>query len=732
MASNYKIHLDKELSDLSKDLVCSFFNLQKTDVQTIKYSTHVAKKLNQNSTLYLRTPKEIQQNFYGIVEKFEISSQTEKATLLSNYMSRLKTIFEKKSTVDTNNLFNCLSVILDLALPKEESEVNVEEMLKNFEKKYTKTEGNKFTKRKDYIEEVEDIKIEKTFEFPEVDYNEPTPVWSEDEGENIDGGLNGNNMDNQVSGQGVGNNPQIDSVNNPQLLNSSSVNNNSQNNNINNSDNNQSKTQSKTQNQIKNFSEFFDKNKYFFDNLTQSFPAQHTEYYNNMPFTFYDHLLKANERLNIKFGGDDISYVDNDFILNRILILFKSDPKTNPNQNFIQNFSNLSSIEFSSGLQKSLLEGCLKSFYEDLTYLRTIDLSFKEKGLSQLILPSHFLYVIKNLFVALDFIFAHMMELIYYQKGKIERYEHKKIIQIPIESMKQNKAYINFNYLNQLLKSANEYLLSFSENNLKFSLLKFINFYSANIQPIIKFYSMIAKAILKIKTSMNDNTNKSNALLVKNLLDLFYIFCHQKGNLYMIETFVFLLKIYLKFLNELFLNGNLIDLQNEFFIVKPMNNGGDKILFFFDERYKVFSWLECFKMKKYKGEGGEARPCVPAVFLGNKVYLKILEAVKVAYLLKNLNDPSISEFFTELKKEYFTEEENINSNENNNQIVNKTFNEGNDSLQIFGGLENLNKNLTIFKEEIILKGKELRYLKFSQNDLMDRDNRKYSQEQMDV
>ena len=131
------------------------------------------------------------------------------------------------------------------------------------------------------------------------------------------------------------------------------------------------------------------------------------------------------------------------------------------------------------------------------------------------------------------------------------------------------------------------------------------------------------------------------------------------------EIFIYIMEIYVKFIYEFIINGNLLDVHNEFFIDHIFTKKDHKkIIFNYNERFKIINWIECFKIKSFPLNNKEIA-CVPIPFMLDNIHFKILETGKITFLIKNLN---VINYSDEFNKELF-----FNDN-NNNNIINDYFN----------------------------------------------------------
>ena len=169
---------------------------------------------------------------------------------------------------------------------------------------------------------------------------------------------------------------------------------------------------------------------------------------------------------------------------------------------------------------------------------------------------------------------------------------------------------------------------------------------------------------------------------------------------------------YVKLIYEFMLNGNLIDIDDEFFIdnvnLKYSNESQKlKSIFFFDKNFIIKDWIDCFKIRSFSFDEKEIA-CVPIPFMLENLHFKILETGKTTFLLKNIK---VIDFYSELNRDVLNEREFNFINKNNepkkmetdDEIKNKYIND----------LEEISKSLKIEKNELIMKNKEINEFPFS-------------------
>ena len=278
----------------------------------------------------------------NLMEKLEINSQYEKSKLLLNYIDRLKNIYENKNQEQKDNLYSFLNLIINLSHSPLNTIVNLEVFKENFENRYIQ---NKY-KNKIIQNEDEKIEFENKIEIPKVDYNENTPIWSEESNEE-----NNNNNESEKENENF-NDEKFKNENNI-FLNQTSNENSNMDLELKYKENLPYSYQYK--NNINNLS----KTQFLFDSYSNLF--KNSFYYKNMPNNFFNHLLNLNKRLTNEMLKNKKD-INNDFILNDIFHLFLCFTNEDKNncENLLNNFNSFETTEIS----KSLLNNNLVEFNE--------------------------------------------------------------------------------------------------------------------------------------------------------------------------------------------------------------------------------------------------------------------------------------------------------------------------------------------------------------------------------
>ena len=176
MASDYQKNLNNELTVLITKLLSSYLSIDKNDKQFPSYMNYIKNYLNEKSMLYISRPKDVEQKFNSLLEKLDINSQLDKSKLLTDYVNRLKTIYEHKSPVIKDNLYSYINLVLQLAHSPLSTVVNLDMMRENFENRYMKNKYEQYVKNNKYIDPSIGIELKAKLRFEDVDYNEKT-LW---------------------------------------------------------------------------------------------------------------------------------------------------------------------------------------------------------------------------------------------------------------------------------------------------------------------------------------------------------------------------------------------------------------------------------------------------------------------------------------------------------------------------------------------------------------------------
>ena len=679
--SKYLEQFNHEVRILVVKLLENFANITKKTQNYEEYIDSIIKYINDHSLDYISRKNDVMDRVEGLKEKLELNNQNEKSELLQNYINRLQTIYENKTPTEKDNLYSYINLIIRLAYSPLKTRVNIEYLKEQFENRYLSNAYGGYDINKDYYNKVNQIEDIKTVEIPEVDYNEKTPSISEDEEENenskIDSDDNKENknliVENEIKDDNINEKNEIIKLN-------------------------YTYEGQKEKGLVDNLVEYLfkSKSKLFFNK----------DYYNKMPKIFFNYMLAVNSRLTDNLIAK-YEQVSSDFILFRVLNLLieenKMDDASNTKENFMNQFLNVNTSDIPINLLKDILAGIYKR-WKQISYLRKIRTNFDKAGIHSL-MSDKLVFLINQFMNIHDSVITLFIKVIYIQKGQIEKDYFDKIF--INESFKTN-----LNFLDSIIDYINYYVYDEIINNKnKFSLMRFITIYQQQFEPIIKYFCTILNYLFKVITKFSSSKKNHNYIVNKYIIDTLYYYSKSERKLYS-EIFIHLMDAYVKLIYEFMLNGNLIDIDDEFFIdnvnLKYSNESQKlKSIFFFDKNFIIKDWIDCFKIRSFSFEGKEIA-CVPIPFMLENLHFKILETGKTTFLLKNIK---VIDFYSELNRDVLNEREfnfiDKNSEpkkmETDDEIKNKYIND----------LEEISKSLKIEKNELIMKNKEINEFPFS-------------------
>ena len=686
--SKYLEEFNAELKFLTEKLLKSFARISENNPNYEEYIYSIIKYINDHSLDYIPRKNDVMNNFEGLIEKLELNNQTEKCKLLQNYVNRLQTIYENKSPLKKDNLYSYINMIIKLAHSPLKTRVNLDYLKEQFENRYLANKYGGYDINREYYDKVNEIEEIKTVDIPEVDYNEKTPSISEDEEENSKNDIN-NEHENE-------NDIIMDNENNINT-----------NNNINVIHENKEIIKlpftyegQREKGIINDLLEYLykAKSKLFVDK----------DYYNKMPKIFFNYMLSVNTRLD----NDLITkyeQVSSDFILFRILNIFieeyKTDDASNTKELFMNKFFSIDTYDIPNELLKDILSNIYKR-RKQTSYLRKIKNNFEKADIHSL-MADKLVYLINQFINVHDHVITLFIKVFYIQKGQIGKDYYDKIF--------INNSYkTNLNFLDSIIDYINYYIYQeMIVNKNKFTLMRFIHLYEEQFVPIIKYFCLILNYLFKTITKFSSNIKSKNCIINKYVLDTLYYFAKSERKLYS-EIFIHLLDTYIKLIYEFILNGNLIDTNNEFFIDNVLINNSKenlkiKSIFYFDEKYTINDWVNCFKIRSFTVDNRDLA-CVPIPFMIDNIHFKILETGKTTFLLKNVK---VIDFYSELNKDVLNERDFCFVNKN---FVKKKV-DTDDILKkkYVNDLEELSNKLKIEKNNLILKNQEVNKYKFSRN-----------------
>ena len=688
--SKYLEQFNKDIKKLVGKLLLNFANVTNKTQNYEDYVDSIINYINEHSLDYISRKNDVLNRFEGLKEKLELNNQNEKSQLLQNYLNRLKTIYEKKTPAQKDNLYSYINLVIRLAYSPLKTRVNIEYLKEQFENRYLSNQYGGYDINKDYYDKVNQIEPANTVEIPEVDYNEKTPSISEDEEVEEENEKSKNDIsESKYDDKNI-------------IMESENKNDNII---INNKKNDIIKLDFTYEGQLEkglvnNILEYLykSKSKLFADK----------DYFNKMPKIYFNYMLAANTRL-----SDNLitkyEQVSSDFILFRVLNLFieeyKSDDASNTKENFMNQFFNINTIDIPNNLLKDILSDVYKR-RKQISYLRKIGVNFEKAGIQSL-MSDKLVFLINQFLNIHDNVLTSFIKIFYIQKGQIEKdYMDKIFINDSFRT--------NLNFLDSIIDYSNYYIYNeIIVNKNKFTLMRFMNIYTEQFEPIIKYFCLILNYLFKIITKIASSNKNQNCIVNKYIIDTLYYYSKSERKLYS-EIFIHLMDAYIKLIYEFILNGNLIDINDEFFIDNVnlnFSNNSQKIksIFFFDQNYIINDWVNCFKIRSFSFDGKEMA-CVPIPFMIDDLHFKILETGKTTFLLKNVK---VIDFYSELNRDVLNERE-FNFVDKN--IVSKKM-ETDDIIKkkYINDLEEISNNLKIEKNNLVITNHEINEYKFSRN-----------------
>ena len=686
--SKYLEKFNKDIKKLVEKLLLNFANVTNKTQNYEEYVDSIINYINEHSLDYVSRKNDVLNRFEGLKEKLELNNQNEKSQLLQNYLNRLKTIYEKKTPVQKDNLYSYLDLVIRLAYSPLKTRVNIEYLREQFENRYLSNQYGGYDINKDYYDKVNQIEPANTVEIPEVDYNEKTPSISEDEEVEEEIEKSKNDINESKSDKNI----DIESEN----INDNNIN-------INNKKNDIIKLDFTYEGQLEkglvnNLLEYLykSKSKLFVDK----------DYFNKMPKIYFNYMLAANTRL-----SDNLitkyEQVSSDFILFRVLNLFieeyKSDDASNTKENFINHFFNIKTTDIPNNLLKDILSDVYKR-RKQISYLRKIRVNFEKAGIQSL-MSDKLVFLINKFLNIHDSVLTSFIKIFYIQKGQIEKdYMDKIFINDSFRT--------NLNFLDSIIDYSNYYIYNeIIVNKNKFTLMRFMNIYTEQFEPIIKYFCSIMNYLFKIITKIASSNKNQNYILNKYIIDTLYYYSKSERKLYS-EIFIHLMDAYIKLIYEFILNGNLIDINDEFFIDNvnlKFSNDSQKIksIFFFDQNYIINDWVNCFKIRSFSFDEKEMA-CVPIPFMIDDLHFKILETGKTTFLLKNVK---VIDFYSELNRDVLNERE-FNFVDKN-IVSKKTETDDIIKKKYINDLEDISNNLKIEKNNLVITNHEINEYEFS-------------------
>ena len=457
--SKYLEKFNQEIKILVGKLLENFANITNKTQGYEDYVDSIINYINEHSLDYISRKNDVINRFEGLKEKLELNNQNEKSELLQNYINRLQTIYENKTPVQKDNLYSYINLIIRLAYSPLKTRVNIEYLKEQFENRYLSNKYGGYDINKDYYDKMNQIEIVKTVEIPEVDYNEKTPSISEDEEDKENSKIEIDDSDKNISVKNENMDENINVIN------------------------------KKNEIMKLDFTYEGQKEKGIVDNLIEYLYKAKSklfvekDYFNKMPKVFFNYMLAANTRLNDNLITK-YEQVSSDFILFRVLNIlieeYKTDDASNTKENFINQFFDINTTDIPNNLLKDILSGIYKR-RKQISYLRKIRMNFDKAGIHSL-MSDKLVFLINQFLNVHDNVISLFQKVMYIQKGQIEKDYFDKIF--INESFKTK-----LNFLDSIIDYINYYVYNeIIINKCKFTLMRFMNIYEQQFEPIIKYF----------------------------------------------------------------------------------------------------------------------------------------------------------------------------------------------------------------------------------------------------
>ena len=457
--SKYLEKFNQEIKILVGKLLENFANITNKTQGYEDYVDSIINYINEHSLDYISRKNDVINRVEGLKEKLELNNQNEKSELLQNYINRLQTIYENKTPVQKDNLYSYINLIIRLAYSPLKTRVNIEYLKEQFENRYLSNKYGGYDINKDYYDKMNQIEIVKTVEIPEVDYNEKTPSISEDEEDNENSKIELDDSDKNISVKNENMDVNINVIN------------------------------KKNEIMKLDFTYEGQKEKGIVDNLIEYLYKAKSklfvekDYFNKMPKVFFNYMLAANTRLTDNLIAK-YEQVSSDFILFRVLNIlieeYKTDDASNTKENFINQFFDINTTDIPNNLLKDILSGIYKR-RKQISSLRKIRMNFDKAGIHSL-MSDKLVFLINQFLNVHDNVISLFQKVMYIQKGQIEKDYFDKIF--INESFKTK-----LNFLDSIIDYINYYVYNeIIINKCKFTLMRFMNIYEQQFEPIIKYF----------------------------------------------------------------------------------------------------------------------------------------------------------------------------------------------------------------------------------------------------
>jgi hypothetical protein len=639
--------IDKNKNSLITQLIKSYMGVGQGDSYYQSVFDYTKNYLDTNSLLYSYKVSEIENKIQRLIEKFEINLQFEKANLVQDLIKRLRTVFSSKK-VDLELLYYILYIIVELAHSPLQTNINIEMLREHFEERYIRVESDKIVKN---------MNIEgQPYVYDSKNYFEPVNYDSESIDEDLEVEESKVEIKQEVAEailkESIAIRPSIGTYLKTKF------------------ENKIIKTEIrltlyKTLGLDRSLTERLILHNF---KMNLRYNSKHHEAFSIQLFNMcYNKMRFINHIALYNFNHDNIGlffkavperilfkpFIDLNYILSIILseLIKFNISELGDNNIFYKKFSKYNSLDISN----IVIENALNEFNiikNNLNLLKSFDLILEKHHIPGTLVIGNFMSNINDFLTLHDRIISSYISLLNYQKSKIaiknlktEKKDIQKLLSLSID-FTENTLY----YQDILVHEHNQFIKSHLFDK-KLTLLLFLNRYRLLFSNKIDYYINICKSIIEIKKALDEQNRYSTYLLNKMILDLIFGYTKDKFNHTNKDQFYFLFEnfinphfAYLKMIYEFMINGNLIDLHNEFFIDHVITKKDNKkIIFNFNEKFKSFNWLNSFKIKSFKLDSIDSA-CVPCVFMIDGIHFKILETAKSTFLLKNLKNHELIDF----------------------------------------------------------------------------------------
>lgn len=536
--------------------------------------------------VYCLQTKEIQAKLQELIEKLEINLQFDKAKLIMDLVTRVKTLLEAKR-INTDVIFNTLYIIMSLAHSPSQTNIDIEMMRERFEERYIKIESGKIIKNIKF--ELKDFISNRPRLIEPVNYNSESSneVYSDEEQQiNNQVQLKENHAEVETNNKHIQETKlknKMDDIFDPILV-------------IN--------LREKLLDSMRvlpiNISSLL---KTYLLDINFRLDSKTLTTISNFYKTHYSFRLKEYITSDLFYYSQELNdkhIVDSDYLLGIVLTnLANFDLSTIEDKHY---FLNKLEGYFCLDISKLVFEQIIHEFNQirhSLNIMRQIELVMDKYDIKSLVF-SKFCYFIRSFLSCHDKILNAFNIVLNFQKGKVIVKDGNKLDL----GLKSNES---FKFIDFMLNDAEFFLDKFTDkvnkNKNKLSLFTFFNYYRSSILPQIKILIYLSEQVMLIKNSLISSGRPYNDILVKEFLDLLFKLANFNSSseindvehLFKLELFLHCMIVYLNMVFEFMLEGNLIDINNEFFIDHMFTRKDNtKIIHNFNEKFQVFSWLNSF------------------------------------------------------------------------------------------------------------------------------------------